>query len=48
VSVSRGIVEAHDRLGGDPLAAAGAEAARLRELAWETAHDRWGAGRPLV
>lgn len=34
VSVSRGIVRAHDRQGGDPAAAAAREAARLRELAW--------------
>lgn len=34
VSVSRGLVRAHERLGGQPAAAAAAEAARLRELAW--------------
>jgi orotidine-5'-phosphate decarboxylase len=35
VSVSRGIVRAHERAGGDPGTAARAEAARLRALAWE-------------
>ena len=34
VAASRGIVAAHERTGGDPAAAAAAEAARLRELAW--------------
>jgi orotidine-5'-phosphate decarboxylase len=34
VSASRGIVGAHQRLGGDPETAAREEAARLRELAW--------------
>ncbi len=34
VSSSRGIVHAHERLGGDPGPSAAAEAARLRELAW--------------
>ena len=37
VSASRGIVAAHERLGGEPAAAARAEAARLRELAWKVA-----------
>ncbi len=35
VSVSRGIVYAYERHGGDPEGAAAREAARLRELAWE-------------
>jgi orotidine-5'-phosphate decarboxylase len=35
VSVSRGIVAAHERDGGDPGQAAAREAARLRELAWK-------------
>jgi orotidine-5'-phosphate decarboxylase len=34
VSVSRGLVRAYELVGGDPAAAAAAEAARLRELAW--------------
>jgi orotidine-5'-phosphate decarboxylase len=34
VTASRGIVNAHERDGGDPAAAAAGEAARLRELAW--------------
>jgi orotidine-5'-phosphate decarboxylase len=34
VPVSRGIVYAHERNGGDPAAAAGDEARRLRELLW--------------
>jgi orotidine-5'-phosphate decarboxylase len=34
VAVSRGIVGAHERAGGDPELAAGREAGRLRELAW--------------
>ena len=37
VSASRGIVSAHERLGGEPAVAARAEAARLRELAWRVA-----------
>jgi orotidine-5'-phosphate decarboxylase len=37
ISVSRAIVDAHARLGGDPAAAARAEAARLRELVWAVA-----------
>jgi orotidine-5'-phosphate decarboxylase len=37
VSASRGIVRAHEQSGGDPAAAARAEAARLRELAWNLA-----------
>jgi orotidine-5'-phosphate decarboxylase len=35
VSASRGIVRAHEQAGGDPAGAARAEAARLRELAWD-------------
>jgi orotidine-5'-phosphate decarboxylase len=35
VSASRGIVRAHERIGGDPAVAANEEAARLRALAWE-------------
>jgi orotidine-5'-phosphate decarboxylase len=35
VSASRGIVRAHEQAGGDPASAARAEAARLRELAWD-------------
>jgi orotidine-5'-phosphate decarboxylase len=38
ISASRGIVCAHERLGGDPATAARDEAARLRELAWDLAH----------
>jgi orotidine-5'-phosphate decarboxylase len=38
VSASRGIVAAHERVGGDPAAAAALEARRLRELAWRVAH----------
>jgi orotidine-5'-phosphate decarboxylase len=34
VSVSRGIVAAHERTGGDPAASARDEAARLREALW--------------
>ncbi len=34
IAVSRGIVTAHERAGGDPAVAAAAEAARVRELAW--------------
>jgi orotidine-5'-phosphate decarboxylase len=34
IAVSRGIVYAHERVGGDPAAGAAREAARLRELAW--------------
>jgi orotidine-5'-phosphate decarboxylase len=34
IAVSRGIVYAHERVGGEPAAAAAGEAARLRELAW--------------
>jgi orotidine-5'-phosphate decarboxylase len=37
VSASRGIVNAYEKEGGDPAAAAAREAARLRELAWELA-----------
>jgi orotidine-5'-phosphate decarboxylase len=35
ISVSRGIVAAYQRIGGDPAAAAKAEAERLRNLAWK-------------
>jgi orotidine-5'-phosphate decarboxylase len=38
VSASRGIVRAHEQAGGDPASAARAEAARLRELAWDLAN----------
>lgn len=34
VAVSRGLVNAHERAGGDPAPAAAREAQRLRELAW--------------
>jgi orotidine-5'-phosphate decarboxylase len=34
IAASRAIVSAHERVGGDPGAAAEREAARLRELAW--------------
>jgi orotidine-5'-phosphate decarboxylase len=37
VAVSRGIVAAHERVGGDPAEAAAAEAAALRERAWSLA-----------
>lgn len=37
IAVSRAIVDAHERLGGDPAAAAAREAARLRELGWQLA-----------
>jgi orotidine-5'-phosphate decarboxylase len=37
ISASRGIVDAYRQAGGDPAAAAAAEAARLRELAWNLA-----------
>jgi orotidine-5'-phosphate decarboxylase len=37
VAVSRGIVNAYERAGGDPAAAARAEAARLQELTWRLA-----------
>lgn len=37
ITASRSIVGAHARLGGDPAAAARAEAERLRELAWSVA-----------
>ncbi len=40
VAVSRGIVNAYERTGGDPAAAARREAARLRELTWELARMR--------
>jgi orotidine-5'-phosphate decarboxylase len=35
IAASRGIVNAHERTGGDPGSAARSEAARLRELAWK-------------
>jgi orotidine-5'-phosphate decarboxylase len=34
IAVSRGIVAAHERVGGDPASAAAREASRLRELGW--------------
>jgi orotidine-5'-phosphate decarboxylase len=34
VSASRGIIAAHERVGGEPAAAARAEAERLRQIAW--------------
>jgi orotidine-5'-phosphate decarboxylase len=34
IAISRGIVAAYERSGGDPHTAAAREAARLRELAW--------------
>jgi orotidine-5'-phosphate decarboxylase len=37
ITVSRGLVDAHLRLGGEPAAAARAEAERLRGLAWKLA-----------
>ena len=37
ISVSRGIMNAYERGGGEPAAAAAKEAARLRELAWSVA-----------
>jgi len=37
ISASRGIVFAHERVGGDPADAAAREAHRLRELAWRFA-----------
>ena len=37
IAASRGIVDAHERTGGDPGDAARREAARLRELAWTLA-----------
>jgi orotidine-5'-phosphate decarboxylase len=37
ISASRGIVAAHERLGGKPMSAAREEAARLRDLAWSLA-----------
>ena len=37
ISASRGIVNAYERVGGDPAVAAQAEAARLRKLAWNLA-----------
>jgi orotidine-5'-phosphate decarboxylase len=40
VSASRGIVAAHERVGGDPADAARREAGRLRELAWTLATRR--------
>lgn len=38
ISASRGIVFAHERLGGDPATAARDEATTLQELAWDLAH----------
>ena len=37
IAASRGIVNAYERVGGDPAAAARAEASRLREVAWTLA-----------
>jgi len=37
VTASRSIAQAHDKAGGDPAAAARAEAERLREAAWALA-----------
>jgi orotidine-5'-phosphate decarboxylase len=37
VTASRSIVNAHEQAGGDPAAAARAEAERLREAAWSLA-----------
>jgi orotidine-5'-phosphate decarboxylase len=37
VTVSRGIVAAHEQLGGDPAGAAHEQARRLREQVWELA-----------
>lgn len=37
IAASRGIVAAHEKVGGDPAAAAAREAGRLRELAWRLA-----------
>ncbi len=37
ITVSRGIVAAHERLGGDPAQSAAGEARRLREAAWTLA-----------
>jgi orotidine-5'-phosphate decarboxylase len=37
ISASRGIINAHELLGGDPAAAARAQAQRLQELAWAIA-----------
>ncbi|MDQ6821013.1 MAG: orotidine-5'-phosphate decarboxylase [Actinomycetota bacterium] len=37
VTVSRGLVLAHELLGGDPAAAAAAEAARIRDMTWRLA-----------
>jgi orotidine-5'-phosphate decarboxylase len=37
ISASRGIVAAHEGVGGEPAEAAAREAARLRELAWRLA-----------
>jgi len=43
VAVSRGIVDAHERTGGDPADEARAQAARLRESIWSVS-----AEKPLV
>jgi hypothetical protein len=40
ITASRGIVAAHVQAGGDPAAAARAQAGRLRELAWSLADGR--------
>ncbi|MDQ6816286.1 MAG: orotidine-5'-phosphate decarboxylase [Actinomycetota bacterium] len=37
LTVSRGLMQAHERLGGEPAAAAAAEAARIQDLAWRLA-----------
>ena len=37
IAASRGIVAAYERNGGEPSAAARAEAARLRDQAWQLA-----------
>jgi orotidine-5'-phosphate decarboxylase len=43
VSASRGIINAHEHDGGDPAAAAAAEASRLRSLAWELSGSKCDA-----
>jgi orotidine-5'-phosphate decarboxylase len=49
ISVSRGIVAAHELRGGDPASAAAKEAATLRELAWTVAADgASGHSHPLL
>ncbi len=37
LTVSRGLVQAHEQLGGEPAAAAAAEAARIQDMAWRLA-----------